>query len=210
MTGSMTDLGNTVKVNARMIAVESAKVFAVAATSIPKTGIVAELASKPMERRSGGSTPAVSASPTPGSKPAPAQASMNVEVNNFLFALQECKKGGGQITCSFLITNVGEDRELLMDGRSCYTQGSKLFDTNGNVFNASEVRLGNQARDCAVRLKLVSKIPTRAAVSFEKVASDTNAIALLEIACLALSGSSDISTPQKQTTAQFRGVPLSQ
>lgn len=43
VTGSMTDLGNTVKINARLIGVESAKVFAVAATDIPKTGMVADL-----------------------------------------------------------------------------------------------------------------------------------------------------------------------
>lgn len=46
VTGSITDLGNTVKVNARLIGVESAKVFAVAATNIPKVGTVAELIAK--------------------------------------------------------------------------------------------------------------------------------------------------------------------
>ncbi|MDO8446265.1 MAG: hypothetical protein Q7T53_09210 [Deltaproteobacteria bacterium] len=46
MTGSITDLGNTVKVNARLIGVESAKVFAVAATKIPKVGIVEKLMAK--------------------------------------------------------------------------------------------------------------------------------------------------------------------
>jgi TolB-like protein len=42
-TGSITDLGNNVKVNARMIGVDTAKVFAVARTSIPKIGIVAKM-----------------------------------------------------------------------------------------------------------------------------------------------------------------------
>lgn len=43
VTGSITDLGNNVKVNARMIGVDTAKVFAVARTSIPKIGIVATM-----------------------------------------------------------------------------------------------------------------------------------------------------------------------
>ncbi|MBI4377823.1 MAG: SUMF1/EgtB/PvdO family nonheme iron enzyme [Nitrospinae bacterium] len=51
VTGSMTDLGNTVKINARVIAVESAKIFAVAATDIPKTGMVADLIEKKVEGR---------------------------------------------------------------------------------------------------------------------------------------------------------------
>ena len=46
VTGSITDLGNTVKVNARLIGVDTAKVFAVAATSIPKVGTVARLMEK--------------------------------------------------------------------------------------------------------------------------------------------------------------------
>jgi TolB-like protein len=91
VTGSMTDLGSTIKVNARMIAVESAKVFAVAATSIPKTGIVADLASKAVERRPGGSALAAAAPAASASKPIRVQAAMSVEVNNFLFALQGCK-----------------------------------------------------------------------------------------------------------------------
>ncbi len=63
VTGSMTDLGNTIKVNARMIAVESAQVFAVAATSIPKTGIVAELASKTAEKPSLAGAPPTASAP---------------------------------------------------------------------------------------------------------------------------------------------------
>lgn len=43
VTGSITDLESNVKVNARMIGVDTAKVFAVARTSIPKTGIVATM-----------------------------------------------------------------------------------------------------------------------------------------------------------------------
>lgn len=46
VTGSITDLGNSVKVNARLIGVDTAKVFAVASTSIPKVGTVASLMEK--------------------------------------------------------------------------------------------------------------------------------------------------------------------
>ena len=69
VTGSMTDLGNTVKVNARLIAVESAKVFAVAATDIPKTGMVADLIAKGVER----SGPAAKAPATPSATVQPAK-----------------------------------------------------------------------------------------------------------------------------------------
>jgi len=196
VTGSMTDLGNTVKVNARMIAVESAKVFAVAATSIPKTGIVADLASKAVERKSGAGAPAVGASTTPVSKPSPVQATMQVEVNNFLFALQGCKKGGDRITCSMLVTNLEEDKEIEWATGNL----SKLYDMQGNVYDASSGSLGNSvASGSWARLKLISKIPARATVSFEKVAS-IGGIALLE-ATFIYKGKFHV---------QFRNVPLSQ
>jgi TolB-like protein len=46
VTGSITDLGNEVKINARLIGVETARVFAVSATRIPNVGTVKELISK--------------------------------------------------------------------------------------------------------------------------------------------------------------------
>jgi TolB-like protein len=50
ITGSIADLGPEVKVNARLIAVESARVFAVAATNVPKTEVVVRL----MQQRASG------------------------------------------------------------------------------------------------------------------------------------------------------------
>ncbi|KMP10290.1 hypothetical protein UZ36_08065 [Candidatus Nitromaritima sp. SCGC AAA799-C22] len=46
VTGSITDLGNQVDVNARLIGVDTARVFAVAATKIPKVGTVKSLIEK--------------------------------------------------------------------------------------------------------------------------------------------------------------------
>jgi len=43
VTGSLTDLGNDIKVNAHIISVESAKILASASTKIPKVGSVAKL-----------------------------------------------------------------------------------------------------------------------------------------------------------------------
>lgn len=61
ITGYMTDLGNTVRINVKIIGVESAKVLAVAATNIPKTGAVADL----MLKQAGGKKPAKSNPGTP-------------------------------------------------------------------------------------------------------------------------------------------------
>lgn len=46
ITGSITDLENSVKINARMIGTETGRVFAVATTEVPKIGTVAKLMEK--------------------------------------------------------------------------------------------------------------------------------------------------------------------
>lgn len=60
VTGSLADLGNDIKVNARLIGIDTAKVFAVASTKIPKVGTVANLFEK--ETASKGITPSSSVS----------------------------------------------------------------------------------------------------------------------------------------------------
>jgi len=56
VTGSLTDLGNDIKVNARIISVESAKIIATASTKIPKVGSVATLMGQNSVKVTSGST----------------------------------------------------------------------------------------------------------------------------------------------------------
>lgn len=70
ITGSIADLGPEVKVNARLIAVESARVFAVAATNVPKTEVVVRL----MQQRATGLAMAAATAPAAGAGPAPGHA----------------------------------------------------------------------------------------------------------------------------------------
>ncbi|MBI3599332.1 MAG: hypothetical protein HY097_01665 [Nitrospinae bacterium] len=101
VTGSMTDLGNTVKINARMIAVESAKVFAVAATDIPKTVMVADLMAKQPEGRQ----PAVKAlSSLPAQK---AKEEMSFFRNDlFKITVKSLKKMGNTIELALAYENI--------------------------------------------------------------------------------------------------------
>lgn len=196
VTGSMTDLGNTVKVNARLIGVESAKVFAVAATDIPKTGMVADLIAKQVEKRPG--VIQAAAANAPVKQVLKAEAKQSTEAKDFLFELQGCKASGGNVTCNLLITNKGNDRELQFVGRS-FGKNSRLFDDMGNEYLASEVQLGTKQHGHSVTTLLVSNIPTKARVSFEKVSAEASKIALLELA----------TYTQDWSIVQFRDIPLS-
>jgi len=65
VTGSLTDLGNDIKVNARIISVESAMIIASASTKIPKVGSVAKLMGQnSVKVGSGSSSSSSSATPS--------------------------------------------------------------------------------------------------------------------------------------------------
>lgn len=126
VTGSMTDLGNTVKVNARLIAVESAKVFAVAATDIPKTGMVADLIAKQVERRG----PAAKTPATPStSQTAKVESKQEVPLfqnDYFKITAKSLNKTGKTIKLVLLYENITDKNLSIAIYRDRY-----LTDENG-------------------------------------------------------------------------------
>ena len=219
VTGTVTDLGTTVKINARLIEVEKGDILAAAGAEVAKDGVVARLMSQILTGPTKGQieppkvVEEVSASP-PVSKPTLAQAALKIEAYDFLFLLQECKKSGPQITCSLLITNLIKDRELQVHATGgCVPGASRLFDSTGNVYVASRATLGNNDGTCwGAELSMVSKIPTRATLLFEGTEGAMNGITVLEV--VFGHGHKDpfwgTALNKKAGAVQFRNVPLSQ
>ena len=114
-----------------------------------------------------------------------------VEVKNFLFQLQKCKLAGQTVTCDFMVTSKGQDRELTIMGNS----GSRIFDDMGNEFKAGNVIMGNASDSDWVTDRLVSNIPMKARLVFENVRSQPNLLSVLEIVFDGMK-------------AQFRDVPV--
>lgn len=204
VTGSMTDLGNSVKINARLIGVDSAKVFAVAATDIPKTGMVADLIGKQAEGRQTSAQNKPTGN-TPAKQGVKTEAKQNVEVKDFVFELQECKSSGTNITCSILITNKGTDRQLTISSHPIPGLYTELFDNNGNRYEVKEIVLGNQDHPVMATLLLISNVATKASVYFNNVDSQAKTVSLLNL----IVGEGQISLGLKYSTVQFRNIPLS-
>lgn len=98
VTGSITDLGNIVKVNGRMIGTETGRVFAVAATEIPKVGTVADLMAKRIAR----------VQPTgPAKRPETKKEAKVFEYGDLRIVLKSLKKSGNQITSVLVYENIG-------------------------------------------------------------------------------------------------------
>ncbi|MBI5892156.1 MAG: hypothetical protein HZB79_00630 [Deltaproteobacteria bacterium] len=141
VTGSLTDLGNAIKVNARMIAVESAKVFAVAAAEIPKTKAIMDLIGKPAGEKQETSKGIVQS--TPQTQQTKVETLTRIEIENFTFEAKECNKLGHKVSCSVSVTN-NEPKIRKLVIQAVNPGQSILVDSFGNQYPSEEVWFGGK------------------------------------------------------------------
>ncbi len=174
-SGSITDLGGTVKVNARLISTESGKIFSVASIKIPKDETIRNLLGQ------------ITKSPTPN-KPQ-VQTNQIIEKEGLKFELVEAQMSGRTVICKIKITNSTED-----DKNAEVTYGwhyqTKIYDESGNEYIISAVKFANQLRkitgisqyDGATK-KIVAGNSVNMELHFENVSSSATKISLLQILC---------------------------
>ncbi|MEJ2637010.1 MAG: FlgO family outer membrane protein [Calditrichia bacterium] len=199
-SGSVTDLGNNVKVNARLISTETGKIFSVASVTIFKDEVVRKLMGESISGNPSPSPAGPKANKTPG--PYGTGLDMVSEVGNFTFHLQSCVMEGRTITCSLIATNNTEDESELV----IWLRPTKIYDQSGNEFPVCSVSIANSHSrpnpSCewggSYRLEkmLVPGVPTPVELVFNKVSSETNQVTLLQLSL----GSKGY--------AKFRDVPM--
>jgi TolB-like protein len=192
VTGTITDLAQSLRVNARLISTETAEIFAVASTEIFKDDSVQRLLA------SGQATPASSSELIPATqKPSPAartnqRAAARVVENDVVFECLSCKASGTSITCDLIVKNESStDKTLFIFGAAYSLFGmsnshtTRLFDGSGNVYPPSRIDIGNKtAADINrfVALMILPNVITKAAIKFDNVSSGATSISLLQIA----------------------------
>jgi len=107
-----------------------------------------------------------------GKDPRPSSEPIVVEVENVRFELKSCKLSGGNLVCTVVITNQGEDRELHI-----YLPNTRIIDSDAEEYLVKAATIGASAGSA----KLVSGVPVKAILTFGTVAPTTTKLALLEI-----------------------------
>lgn len=202
---TLPELGNRMRVNARLIAVPSGEGLASASVFVPLTSPRTDQPDSPPTVKQDellkqgipgpGGRVAPLSSRSVAVCPAAGQAQQTVESDDFSFALRCCRATGDKVTCDFIITNQRDDRGLNIYGNS------RVFDEFGNEYYVVEGKLGNTRRDwgtagpSALSNHLVSDIPIKAELSFAKIATEAQLLTVLEIICL-------------NSSVQFRNVPV--
>ena len=194
ITGTITPFGEKVRLSAKVLETDSAKVICASRGNIPKTDAIEELLGRGIEGPSGG-TPSRAAQLTkPRGKPKPTI--QKVEAHNFTFDLLKCKLSGESMTCEVLVTNGEKDREFKLNANTLGSP-SRCFDNSGNAYIADKAQVGSSQGGYASTM-LVSGVPTKASVSFKNISAQDRMLSLLELACKA----------DEEFKVQFRNVPL--
>ncbi|MCH7819127.1 MAG: hypothetical protein IIB40_06165 [Candidatus Marinimicrobia bacterium] len=196
-SGTITELAQNLRVNARIIDTETGEIFAVASTNIFKDESVIGLMSSGTGIGSGKTR-----------KELPKKASVSsvqkVEANGFTFELVECKMLGTTVICDVLVTNDHEDRKIALYGSGVYggsnRSGSRMILNTGNEYKADLAKLGSKHSRgfWPSENLLVNGVPTKAVLEFKNVTPKPTVIALLELSCKS----------EDYFTAQFRNISI--
>jgi TolB-like protein len=169
-SGTVTDLGRSLKVNARLIDTTTAEVFAVASGEIVKDDAVAKL----MGGEDSSPTPSNKAADSPAQGAQPKRALQKIDSDFFTFELQQCRMSGTTVACDFVVTNNGDDRRIGLGNVT------KLFDDLGNEYSANQVSIASKQGYDAYA-DLVSGIAVKVRFTFEGVSAQASRISLLDV-----------------------------
>lgn len=200
--GSVSDLGKTLKINARLIDTETGEVFSVAAVEVNKDAAVCSLGGcagipeGPIDNRGNNNAA------TPGGR------SMKGESNFFSFEIKQCSLSGTTAFCELLVTNKIEDRNLTLYGTYIRemlfgtTKGTRAFDQNNNSYSAKGAEIANSGKSNLASATLIKDMPAKARIYFEGVDPSAAKFTVLEIWFE--------SKGVRATSIKIRDVPISQ
>ncbi len=203
VAGSITNLAQNVRVNARLISTETGEVFATAAVDIFKDESVTGLLS--------------SGSALPPGKSALQQndptkkGALKVMVKDFIVELESCRMAVGAVVCSLILTNdAPSDRAVRFHTRaSAESKSSRMFDEFGGEYVATKIQIGGNAPKTYVKIlgqavnsSLVPRVRTKLIITFDNVSAEARTATFLRVAFQwSDSNSSDLN-------ADFRGIAI--
>src|SRR5208337_302160 len=165
VVGTVTDLGTTFDIDARIIDIQTDVSLPGTSASVVKDDTVRSLSADCI---SGGMPSVGPSSPGPASaqllrpKSRPQASVARVVVRDFVFEAKSCKMRETTVTCNVVITNLGDDRELDADGYNVgWHRPVRMIDDSGNEYRAQKLRLGSSANNEGVEVSslLVAGVP---------------------------------------------------
>jgi len=176
-TGSITDLGQSLKVNARLISVDTGKLFSVASVTLKKDAqILALLGTE-------ATAPVMKATaPTE-----PEELNRVEMLGNHEFTLVQCNRRGSRVICDLTIENTSNsDQQFTLWYLRC-----KLVDDGGNSYPIQQINLANQSPRILTEenwggsqrseITLLPGIPVKLKLVYANIPRESERLALLSL-----------------------------
>ncbi len=186
VTGTITPLGDSVKLSLKAMDASTAKIVAAQATEIPRTKAIDELlarglADDPSDSPQRNANSSTHINPVPTAKNA-VQAVTSVAQNGFQFDLTGCTRAAGNVRCGFRLQNLEtEDREIYIFANT------RAVDDTGAEWESALRRLssseGKGRYGNTVTTWAVPGVPVTGTLGFAGGAAAARVFVLLELEC---------------------------
>lgn len=197
ITGTVTPLGDSVRLAIKVLDTESARIVTSSTANIPKIEAIEELLRREIVSGEAGRVQGARGSAPTATKKAV----------GFVFRLKRCTLSGQNLACSFTVTNEQEDCELRLYATYNKFNRSRAIDEYGDQYDNAQVRFASHSGSWADETA-IQGIPTSAGLTFSGVAPNTSRLAVLEIAGSADSGCQATGGSDQSFQVQFRDVPV--
>lgn len=167
VTGSITPFGDSIRIAIKVLDTDTALIVMSSSVNFGKTPAIEELLRREVQLPRGS---------THRSHEPRSRSIDTVIADEFRYELLSCVHQGDSVRCSLRLTNLTEDRNLLIDRGS-----SRIIGEDGLEYSASGVAIGNQVARSWVERTLPKDVPVMAFVWFGKVSQPSRRIAVMEL-----------------------------
>ena len=195
VSGSISDLGQSIRVNARLINSGTGKIFAVASAEITKDDQVKRLFNA-----------VVSQLP-----PEADSVIQETAANDFTFRLSYCRVSGGALNCLLQVINDSSgSRDLEIENSSYLGRNTEAFDEAGNQYLASSIELGTRSGrgGPSTRLRLAPQVATNMRIRFDGVNSEVSSLRMLRISCAATKAGREGMGGRRGFSITFKNIQI--
>jgi len=169
-SGSITDLAQSIDVNARLISTETGEIFSVASTEIFKDESVMKLiaAGTTANIPSGGKPITTSKTPTATS------ATKSIEAEGFLFKVVSCKWSAGRLVVIIQFLNNGNNERTYLIKQN----GTYIYDNFGNQYPVDFITIGKISSKFWIEQKFLPQVPVNVSFIAEDVSPEASYITI--------------------------------
>lgn len=161
VVGTVSDLGNQVDLDARMIEIETNRMLLGVSTTISRDQVVDDLLKRGREQTGFGQQSVGSPTPDKSGLSGPGESPKGVvTARGFTFLPQGCHRNAGELICTVTFTNIGREEKQLKVASSRYgSSPSRFIDKAGNQWPVEKVEIGRSRGPYWAMEKFLPQLP---------------------------------------------------